>query len=174
MPTPSAPRPSRVPPWLVLALGVVLIGVAWWLTHRSSDPDPTPSQPSSSRSVSTPHVVSPTPGATQPTVGPLSQDEQTPASGLPTIAASELPRQAQRMVDLIHAGGPFRYDKDGATFGNRERLLPSRPQGYYREYTVDKPGSADRGPWRIIAGRDGDLYWTSDHYDSFQQIVEES
>lgn len=119
-------------------------------------------------------MVSPTPGATQPTVGPLSQDEQTPASGLPTIAASELPRQAQRMVDLIHAGGPFRYDKDGATFGNRERLLPSRPQGYYREYTVDKPGSADRGPWRIIAGQDGDLYWTSDHYDSFQQIVEES
>lgn len=40
----------------------------------------------------------------------------------------------------IREGGPFRYEKDGMVFGNRERLLPSQARGYYREYTVITPG----------------------------------
>ena len=43
---------------------------------------------------------------------------------------------------LIADGGPFPYSKDGATFQNREGILPSEPQGFYEEYTVERR----RGP----------------------------
>lgn len=161
---------------LIVALGVVALAV--WLTQQG-DSEPAPSTtPSASGTASltgsslTPGSGS-TPIATQPTVGPLSTGASTPRSNLPSIEFAELPRQARQVVEKIHAGGPFRYAKDGAVFGNRERLLPQRPRGYYHEYTVDKPGSDDRGPWRIVAGDGGDLYWTQDHYDSFAQIIEE-
>jgi ribonuclease T1 len=88
------------------------------------------------------------------------------------IPAGELPPEARRTMALIRAGGPFPYQKDGAPFGNREGLLPSRSRGYYREYTVRTPGVRDRGPRRIVAGRGGEFYYTADHYRSFRRIRE--
>ena len=67
-----------------------------------------------------------------------------------------LPAEARQTLALIKRGGPFPYPKDGAAFGNRERLLPQRERGYYREYTVTTPGARDRGARRIIAGRRGE------------------
>ena len=55
---------------------------------------------------------------------------------------------------------------------NRERMLPAQPAGFYREYTVRKPGESDRGPWRVIAGADGSRFWTADHYASFEEVVQ--
>jgi ribonuclease T1 len=95
----------------------------------------------------------------------------TPKSGLPTIASSALPSQARAVLALIDKGGPFAYKQDNTVFGNNERLLPIRPSGYYREYTVATPGSKDRGERRLIAGREGDIYYTSDHYESFRQVI---
>lgn len=92
------------------------------------------------------------------------------ASG--TISIEELPPEAREVLLLIKTGGPFPYAKDGSVFGNRERRLPRRPHGYYREYTVPTPGARDRGPRRIIAGRNGELYYTDDHYRRFKRIVE--
>ena len=83
-----------------------------------------------------------------------------------------LPLEARDTLALIKAGGPFPYARDGAVFGNRERLLPKRERGYYREYTVKTPGARDRGARRIIAGRGGEYYYTDDHYRSFKVIRE--
>lgn len=94
-----------------------------------------------------------------------------PDSGLPTIARSSLPREARATLDLIAAGGPFPYDQDGSMFQNRERLLPTRPAGTYREYTVETPGSPDRGARRIVSASTGEAYWTPDHYASFARIL---
>ena len=94
-----------------------------------------------------------------------------PVSGLPVILWADLPPEAQETIELIDQGGPFPYDKDGSTFGNREGILPDRPHGYYKEYTVITPGSRDRGARRIVAGADGELYYTDDHYDSFREVV---
>lgn len=96
-----------------------------------------------------------------------------PASdvGMPTIAVADLPPEARTTIGLIRAGGPFPYHQDGVVFHNRERLLPHEPSGYYHEYTVETPGSPDRGARRIIAARDGTLYFTSDHYESFRRVV---
>ncbi len=72
---------------------------------------------------------------------------------------------------MIDSAGPFPFRQDGATFENREGLLPDRPEGHYREYTVPRAGNQGRGSIRIVAGADGELYWTPDHYDSFAWIV---
>lgn len=90
--------------------------------------------------------------------------------GLPEIAAVDLPREARETLRLIERGGPFPYARDGAVFNNRERLLPARSRGYYREYTVQTPGARDRGARRIIAGGPREYYYTDDHYASFRRI----
>jgi guanyl-specific ribonuclease Sa len=83
-----------------------------------------------------------------------------------------LPPEAHRTLQLIAAGGPFPYDRDGTVFQNREGRLPARPRGYYREYTVRTPGSPDRGARRIVSGGDPptEFFYTDDHYRSFRRL----
>lgn len=81
-----------------------------------------------------------------------------------------LPPEAYETLELIEAGGPFPYRQDGSVFRNREGRLPARPQGYYREYTVPTPGEDDRGARRIVRGRDGDTWYTPDHYETFVRV----
>lgn len=92
-----------------------------------------------------------------------------------TISVAEMPAEGVRTYELVARGGPFPYDKDGAVFGNRERLLPLRNRGYYREYTVNTPGVEHRGTRRIVCGgqpRTPDsCFYTADHYASFRRIV---
>jgi ribonuclease T1 len=93
----------------------------------------------------------------------------------PAVALASLPEQAQATYRLIHAGGPFPYSKDGTVFGNRERFLPAKARGYYREYTVKTPGSRNRGARRIVCGgqvprQPETCYYTADHYASFSRI----
>jgi len=104
-------------------------------------------------------------------------DARGPVPGTDTVALSALPPEAQQVQRLIHAGGPFRYDKDGTVFFNRERLLPRQPRGYYREYTVPTPRARNRGARRIVCGgmqptRPEACYYTADHYASFQHIAQ--
>jgi ribonuclease T1 len=98
-----------------------------------------------------------------------------PGSDLPVVAIGSLPPEAQTTYQLIHAGGPFPYQKDGTVFQNRERLLPSKNRGYYREYTVKTPRSRDRGARRIVCGgppkTPEHCYYTADHYASFSRIA---
>lgn len=108
---------------------------------------------------------------------PLSQGRggsgQDPASGnIGIIALAELPPEARETIAHVRRGGPFRYERDGTVFRNFERLLPIRPRGYYREYTVATPWLKHRGARRIIAGGGGELYYTDDHYRSFRRVRE--
>jgi ribonuclease T1 len=94
------------------------------------------------------------------------------AAPIGDIALAALPREAHATLALIKAGGPFAYARDNSAFGNRERLLPARGRGYYREYTVPTPGARDRGARRIVAGAPGEYYYSDDHYNSFRRIRE--
>lgn len=99
------------------------------------------------------------------------------ADGVSVVALQALPPQARETHRLIHEGGPFPYAKDGVVFGNRERLLPAHPRGYYREYTVKTPGSRDRGARRMVCGgavpaKPEVCFYTADHYASFQRVVQ--
>jgi ribonuclease T1 len=101
-----------------------------------------------------------------------------PNPPIDTVALSQLPPEAQSTERLIRAGGPFPYPrKDGAVFGNRERILALKPRGFYREYTVKTPGSRDRGARRIVCGgreptQPEACFYTDDHYASFRRIVQ--
>lgn len=93
-----------------------------------------------------------------------------------SVALVTLPAQAQVTHRLILSGGPFPYSKDGTVFGNRERLLPPKTRGFYREYTVKTPGSRDRGARRIVCGgmpltQPEACFYTDDHYASFRHIA---
>lgn len=104
-----------------------------------------------------------------------SAEESLPAT--PHVALTDLPRQARDTDALIRRGGPFPYEKDGSVFGNRERLLPAKDKGYYREYTVKTPGARDRGARRIVCGglaptAPDACFYTGDHYASFARIVQ--
>ncbi len=91
-----------------------------------------------------------------------------------TVAASALPTEARATLELIRVGGPFPYERDGVVFGNRERLLPSKPRGYYHEYTVPTPRERTRGARRIVCGGNvedlSECYYSDDHYRSFRKI----
>jgi len=107
-------------------------------------------------------------------VGPV--DARKSAEALPEIALADLPPQARDVHVLIRRGGPFAYERDGVTFGNRERILPPAPRGFYHEYTVRTPGTRSRGARRIVCGGPKTApevcYWTADHYSSFSRIRE--
>ena len=139
-----------------LVVVVALLGGVWLISDVTSD-----GLPEGSTGVATPSV----------TASPQGQAAIDRGSGLPLVALDDLPPEAAETVDLIDHGGGFPYDEDGVPFGNREGLLPEEPAGYYREYTVRTPGSPDRGARRIVAGSEGELYWTADHYASFARIV---
>jgi ribonuclease T1 len=116
--------------------------------------------------------------ATQPPVKPEPTAQPTPAAapaprikGFEAVTPGQLPAQARDTLARIARGGPFPYRQDGAVFQNRERILPRQPAGYYHEYTVETPGSDDRGARRIITGAQGEIFYTDDHYASFVQVL---
>jgi ribonuclease T1 len=62
-------------------------------------------------------------------------------------------REVQNTLMRIEKDAPG-YNKDGAIFMNRERLLPvQEDKSYYSEWTVKTPGESDRGARRIIEGK---------------------
>jgi ribonuclease T1 len=107
--------------------------------------------------------------------GAMARQQPELAGAVGTITAPQLPNEARQTLDLIQAGGPFPYEKDGSRFGNYERILPQQPRGYYREYTVKNSKSRNRGAKRIVCGGDqraaNDCYYTEDHYNSFKRIT---
>lgn len=113
----------------------------------------------------------------QPTLPSQQHDQHSrdSFSGLKWMSVQQLPSQGQTVYALIRKGGPFKYAKDGTTFGNYERILPKEKRGFYREYTVDTPGLSHRGARRIVCGGMSKTsmkycYYTSDHYHSFRRI----
>jgi len=103
--------------------------------------------------------------------------ENDPLGPEPSVLSNHSQLSAQELelhntLERIRQNGPYPYQRDGITFENRERLLPIKPRGYYREYTVDTPGLSHRGPRRVVTGGNPPevFYYTQDHYSSFVLI----
>ena len=60
----------------------------------------------------------------------------------------------------------------GDKFGNREGLLPKEEGRQYYECDIDYEGGYRNGK-RIVFSNDGLIYYTEDHYESFEEIVGE-
>jgi ribonuclease T1 len=143
-------------------LAAILVAVLLWWTQGDGAQQAAPA-PADAPSAQT--------QATDPSTDPTTDPTTDPDTGLPVILAADLPAEARDVLERIDRGGPYKYPRnDGVVFENREDLLPERPLGYYREYTVESaPG--DRGPLRIVTGGEEEYYWTDDHYRSFSRIA---
>lgn len=143
--------------WLIAAL--VLLGV-WVWSQQPRDVLPPGPGPDSGQVV-------------RPDVSPSGSPSTTlPATRNGDRYPAFLPIEAHAVLQRIERGGPYEYRQDGGVFQNRERQLPDRPRGYYREFTVGTPGSRDRGARRIVTGGEPPVeYWyTDDHYRSFRRF----
>ncbi|MGL5823539.1 MAG: ribonuclease domain-containing protein [Nocardioides sp.] len=141
-------RAPGIPAALLLVPLVMILGW-WWWAHLGP-----PSEHEHADSAATATAVG-------------SRD---PDSGLRLVPVTALPAEAVETILVIRNGGQFPYAADDGVFGNFEALLPAKPRGYYREYTVATPGIDGRGARRIVVGEGGEYYWTTDHYASFSRI----
>ncbi len=61
----------------------------------------------------------------------------------------------------------------GGRFGNYEGLLPEKEGRVYTECDIDTVGTSSRGAKRIVFSNDGLIYYTEDHYESFELLYGE-
>ncbi len=61
----------------------------------------------------------------------------------------------------------------GNRFGNYEGLLPEKDGRTYTECDIDTLGAGSRGAKRIVFSSDGLIYYTEDHYESFELLYGE-
>ena len=73
-------------------------------------------------------------------------------------------------------GGSVEKYQEGAAiggdyFGNREGLLPAAKGRSYTECDIDTNGYGSRGSRRLVFSNDGLYFYTSDHYESFSEVI---
>jgi guanyl-specific ribonuclease Sa len=156
----------------LLLLALVLLGL--WLT-RNADQPPRPVERPASVASSSPEE----PLAELPEQRPAAEPaEAALATEVPNVTLRDLDGQVvfrgtvdvQSTLDRIAAGKRLDYRNDGSTFENRERRLPRKPSGYYREYVHPTPSLAGPGPQRLVVGQQGEVYYTPDHYRTFKRV----
>lgn len=121
------------------------------------------------------------PAADKSGAGSKKAEEEEDASAEVIIRNVTIRDQSNRVVyrgdinltptlDRIKKGDRNEHRNDGSTFQNREKRLPQRDGGYYKEYVHPTKGVSGPGPQRVILGKGGEIYYTSDHYGSFKRI----
>lgn len=165
---------------LLLALWMALALVACGAQAPNSSP--ILSLPAATQSITPAPTSAPEPSATSP-------------SALPTVIEEEYYYDPESVVLYLHTFGflPYNYItkndaralgweggsverfKDGAAiggdrFGNYEGLLPKMSGRTYYECDLNTNGANARGGERLIFSNDGLYFYTSDHYESFQEL----
>jgi filamentous hemagglutinin len=123
--------------------------------------------------------------------GAVAQDKAKPTFGRPQIDAVTGPVKVlddARVIDFgkviykgkidlnptldrIRAGKHLKHNNDGAIFQNREEKLPHhKDRDYYREFVQEMKGVSFPGPMRVIIGKEGEVFWTGDHYKTFTRV----
>lgn len=155
----------------LLVVGVALLIGLWFWTQspRQGDAPPLPTVYGSG----SPSTDTGVPSERQASAeGHVARGDARGLGRTTTDYPAFLPREAHAVLDAIARGGPYAHRQDGAVFQNREGRLPRQARSYYREFTVDTPGSRDRGARRIVTGGDPpvDYFYTDDHYRSFRRF----
>jgi len=172
----SRGRSNRTQHWVRLIAGLLLVAMAAYAVWQQRQAAQAPVRTIGGESATSDQSARP---------GSVNQtSEEPPAEQLPTI----VPGQSIRNLDgdvayrgdvdvtatlaRIKAGKLLDYRNDGSTFQNRERLLPQKPVGYYKEYVHPTPELSGPGPQRIVMGQNGETYYTPDHYATFRRLDE--
>ena len=84
-------------------------------------------------------------------------------------------KDAQALGWLGGSLEPYAPDKciGGSRFGNYEGLLPEADGRTYTDCDIDTLGADSRGAKRIVFSNDGLIYYTEDHYKSFELLYGE-
>jgi guanyl-specific ribonuclease Sa len=159
---------SSFDPWLRVVVVAVVVGLAAYSAWQRQ-PNLGP-------------VERPTPSITEepPRTAPAEPNHK--ADG-PVIASQTIRDQDGRVIfrgdvdvsptlERIKRGDRLSFSHDGIVFQNRERRLPQKPAGYYHEFVHPTPRISGPGPQRIIVGREGETYYTPDHYRTFKRLDE--
>ncbi len=120
------------------------------------------------------------PQVEQPAPPPVTatRPSDTQAGGLASTGDPERDAQIARVVTAMEqtgqppagvAQGGRRGGPKGA-FDNRQGVLPRRGTGYYVESDIWPRGPGGRGTYRLVFGREGEVYYTSDHYRTFTRL----
>ena len=169
-----------------------LLALALTLTACGAAPAPEPQQPAEQEPAQTAEQVSPAEETAEPEEAPPEGEEaQTlPEDGTYTTKEDvalyihlygHLPdnfltkKEAEK---LGWPGGPLEPYAPGmciggSRFGNYEGLLPEAEGRTYTECDIDTLGAEKRGAKRIVFSNDGLIYYTEDHYKSFELLYGE-
>jgi len=135
--------------WTILVLSAAVL--LWWMQPDGLAPVPDSSQPTGA--VESPLIV---------------RDVAVRDVGGQVAWRGDV--DLRPVLARIERGQSDPHRNDGGVFHNREGRLPQRLRGHYREYVVRTPGISHAGPQRLVIGRDGEVYYTADHYRSFRRL----
>jgi guanyl-specific ribonuclease Sa len=169
---------------LVIIIFLLIVVVSWWQTQSNSRPVVTEGQkPARQKHVDKDRhpTDAPVPAEVEPESATYQRADEAPAESAARIPNQTIRDQSgkvlfrgtidlQPTLDRIERGERNSHRNDGTTFQNRERRLPVRPGGYYKEFVHPTPGTSGPGPQRVIVGKEGEVWYTPDHYLSFKQI----
>lgn len=180
------------PRWLLglLALALCLGLLGYQALFQSADPAAT--VPAGATATAPPPVETTAPPSqeTEPTADPKgnteSLDEDGSYDSLNDVALyiqtyGELPGNfitKNQARDLGWEGGSVEEYAPGKciggdSFGNREGLLPRANGRTWTECDIDTLGENSRGAKRLVFSNDGLIYYTDDHYESFERVYPE-
>ena len=169
-----------------------LLALALTLTACGAAPAPEPQQPAEQEPAQTAEQVSPAEETAEPEEAPPEGEEaQTlPEDGTYTTKEDvalyihlygHLPdnfltkKEAEKLGWPGGSLEPYAPGKciGGNRFGNYEGLLPETEGRTYTECDIDTLGAKSRGAKRIVFSNDGLIYYTEDHYASFELLYGE-
>ena len=164
---------------VLILLALLIFGVLYFSENQSAEPAQTASPAQTEATVSP--DVSPTPS---PESAALDEDGVYTSKedvALYIHLYGHLPnnfitkKQAQALGWSSGSLEPYAPGKciGGSRFGNFEGLLPEADGRYYTECDIDTLGASKRGAKRIVFSNDGLIYYTGDHYESFELLYGE-
>ena len=111
---------------------------------------------------------------------------------VPRVSDERRIRAINELLARIAVCTPLPYKNDGITHSDIHATLPTKPAGFYKEYTLIIPGretgdgpepvtigdqtfmtgdvQSPRGPERLMIGGDKEVYYTPDHYKTFVRL----
>ena len=180
-------RSSAAPQLIRLVGGLVVILIAMYIAWQKAQERPA-QQPPPDRPV---QVESPP--VDEPQNLPTTEKSATTEKSLPNVRSesartiktqiknAKIRNQDGRVVyegtidlqdtlDRIERGQRGSHGNDGTVFQNREKRLPQKSSGYYHEWVHPTPDQRGPGPQRIVTGENGEIYYTPDHYKTFERL----
>ena len=144
----------------------------------ASKADASPSERASKAESTAAKKSSPVAGDADPTSRTENAADRGKAIVVPGMTIRDLEKRVifRGDVDLtetvrrIRDGERIEFPNDGTVFQNREKRLPERQRGYYREYVHPTPRLKGPGPQRIVRGQSDEWYYTPDHYETFHKL----